>query len=328
MYYVSKPAPDWNGTAVVNGEFKDIKLKDYRGKYLVFFFYPLDFTFVCPTEIIAFSDSVEQFRNINTEVVACSVDSQFTHLAWINTPRNQGGLGPIKIPLLSDITHDISKAYGVYLEDLGHSLRGLFIIDPKGTLRQITMNDLPVGRSVDETLRLVQAFQYTDSHEPIDPDVAPTLGFRSAKFVFGRYDITLYDVGGGKSMRPVWKNYFPEVYGVIYMVDSSTPDRMEEARETLRESLEHPHVTGKPVLLLANKQDKPEALDEVDLCEQLNLEVIVNTNKCPCRIEATMKEEKKRHQFGSKTWGLAEELPAVADDAIAFRQPNFTDDDD
>ncbi|KAK7108242.1 peroxiredoxin-1-like [Littorina saxatilis] len=166
---ISKPAPDWNGTAVVNGEFKDIKLSDYRGKYLVFFFYPLDFTFVCPTEIVAFSDSADKFKKINTEVVACSVDSQFTHLAWINTPRNQGGLGPLKIPLLSDITHDIAKAYGVYLQDLGHSLRGLFIIDPKGILRQITMNDLPVGRSVEETLRLVQAFQYTDSHGEVCP---------------------------------------------------------------------------------------------------------------------------------------------------------------
>ncbi|XP_050390438.1 peroxiredoxin-2 [Patella vulgata] len=166
---ISKQAPDWNGTAVVNGEFKDIRLEDFRGKYLVFFFYPLDFTFVCPTEILAFSDRIEEFKKIKTEVIACSVDSQFTHLAWINTPRNKGGLGPLKIPLLSDITHDISKAYGVYLQDLGHTLRGLFIIDPKGILRQITMNDLPVGRSVDETLRLVQAFQYTDKHGEVCP---------------------------------------------------------------------------------------------------------------------------------------------------------------
>uniref|UniRef100_A0A3Q4BSS9 thioredoxin-dependent peroxiredoxin n=1 Tax=Mola mola TaxID=94237 RepID=A0A3Q4BSS9_MOLML len=158
------PAPHWEGTAVINSEFKELKLSDYRGKYLVFFFYPLDFTFVCPTEIIAFSDRVHEFHAINTEVVACSVDSQFTHLAWINTPRKQGGLGPMKIPLLSDLTHQISKDYGVYLEDQGHTLRGLFIIDDKGILRQITMNDLPVGRSVDETLRLVQAFQYTDKH--------------------------------------------------------------------------------------------------------------------------------------------------------------------
>ncbi|XP_038612919.1 peroxiredoxin-4 [Tachyglossus aculeatus] len=167
--HISKPAPDWEGTAVINGEFKELKLTDYRGKYLVFFFYPLDFTFVCPTEIIAFGDRIAEFRAINTEVVACSVDSQFTHLAWINTPRKQGGLGPMKIPLLSDLTHQISKDYGVYLEDLGHTLRGLFIIDDKGILRQITMNDLPVGRSVDETLRLVQAFQYTDKHGEVCP---------------------------------------------------------------------------------------------------------------------------------------------------------------
>uniref|UniRef100_A0A6I8N0X2 thioredoxin-dependent peroxiredoxin n=1 Tax=Ornithorhynchus anatinus TaxID=9258 RepID=A0A6I8N0X2_ORNAN len=174
---ISQSAPYWEGTAVINGEFKELKLTDYRGKYLVFFFYPLDFTFVCPTEIIAFGDRIAEFRAINTEVVACSVDSQFTHLAWINTPRKQGGLGPMKIPLLSDLTRQISKDYGVYLEDLGHTLRGLFIIDDKGVLRQITMNDLPVGRSVDETLRLVQAFQYTDKHgegqtrgEDVPPD--------------------------------------------------------------------------------------------------------------------------------------------------------------
>ncbi|MEE6469285.1 hypothetical protein FKM82_008564 [Ascaphus truei] len=166
---ISKPAPYWEGTAVINGEFKELKLTDYRGKYLVFFFYPLDFTFVCPTEIIAFGDRIEEFRSINTEVVACSVDSQFTHLAWINTPRKQGGLGPMKIPLLSDLTHQVSKDYGVYLEDQGHTLRGLFIIDDKGVLRQITMNDLPVGRSVEETLRLVQAFQYTDKHGEVCP---------------------------------------------------------------------------------------------------------------------------------------------------------------
>ncbi|KAJ7319546.1 hypothetical protein JRQ81_019057 [Phrynocephalus forsythii] len=166
---ISKPAPDWEGTAVINGEFKDLKLTDYDGKYLVFFFYPLDFTFVCPTEIIAFSDRIEEFKAIGAEVVACSVDSQFTHLAWINTPRKQGGLGPVKIPLLSDLTHQISKDYGVYLEDQGHALRGLFIIDDKKNLRQITMNDLPVGRSVDETLRLVQAFQYTDKHGEVCP---------------------------------------------------------------------------------------------------------------------------------------------------------------
>ncbi|KAI5633888.1 ahpC/TSA family domain-containing protein [Phthorimaea operculella] len=166
---ISKPAPEWEATAVVNGDFTQLSLSSFKGKYLVFFFYPLDFTFVCPTEILAFSERINEFRQINTEVVACSVDSHFTHLAWINTPRREGGLGKINIPLLSDLTHSIAKDYGVYLEDLGHTLRGLFIIDDKGILRQITMNDLPVGRSVDETLRLVQAFQYTDKHGEVCP---------------------------------------------------------------------------------------------------------------------------------------------------------------
>ena len=154
-------------------------------------------TFVCPIEILAFSDRIKEFQKINTEVIACSVDSHFTHLAWINTPRKevrewddfvlfedkwaiktfihscsfhlQGGLGKINIPLLSDLSHKISNDYDVYLDELGHTLRGLFIIDHRGILRQITMNDLPVGRSVDETLRLVQAFQYTDSHGEVCP---------------------------------------------------------------------------------------------------------------------------------------------------------------
>ena len=159
---VLKPAPYFSGTAVVKGEFTDLKLTDFAGKYLILLFYPLDFTFVCPTEIIAFSDRAHEFEDLDTAVVAVSTDSQFTHLAWVNTPRKQGGLGHVNIPLLSDLTHQISKDYGVYLEHLGHSLRGLFIIDGKGIIRQITMNDLPVGRSVDETLRLVQAFQYAD----------------------------------------------------------------------------------------------------------------------------------------------------------------------
>merc|ERR1711879_222343 len=141
---IGKPAPAFSGTSVLNGEFKELKLSDYLGKYLVFFFYPLDFTFVCPTEILAFNDRVEEFRALNAEVVACSIDSHFTHLAWTNTPRKEGGLGPLNMPLLSDLTHKISKDYGVFLEDNGHTLRGLFLIDDKGTLRQITMNDLPV----------------------------------------------------------------------------------------------------------------------------------------------------------------------------------------
>ncbi|GFX72930.1 peroxiredoxin 1 [Trichonephila clavipes] len=166
---LTKPAPEFEGVAVINGAFKNIKLSDYQGKYLVLFFYPLDFTFVCPTEIIAFSERAEEFRKINCEVVACSTDSHFSHLAWINTPRKEGGLGKMNIPLLSDKSCVISKAYGVYKEDAGISFRGLFIIDGDGKLRQITVNDLPVGRSVDETLRLVQAFQFTDKHGEVCP---------------------------------------------------------------------------------------------------------------------------------------------------------------
>lgn len=165
----AKPAPHFEGIAVVNGEFKKISLSDYKGKYLVLFFYPLDFTFVCPTEIIAFSESAEKFRAINCEVVGCSTDSHFSHLAWVNTPRKQGGLGEMHIPLLADKTGKIAHDYGVLKEGDGIAFRGLFIIDDKGTLRQMTVNDLPVGRSVDEVMRLVQAFQFSDKHGEVCP---------------------------------------------------------------------------------------------------------------------------------------------------------------
>ncbi|XP_066997446.2 peroxiredoxin 2 [Anabrus simplex] len=166
---IQKPAPDFKGTAVINGQFKDISLSQYKGKYVVLFFYPLDFTFVCPTEIIAFSDRVSEFRKINCEVIAASCDSHFSHLAWINTPRKQGGLGEMHIPVLADKSCKIARSYGVLDEDTGVPFRGLFIIDGNQNLRQITVNDLPVGRSVDETLRLVQAFQYTDTHGEVCP---------------------------------------------------------------------------------------------------------------------------------------------------------------
>ncbi|XP_059056172.1 peroxiredoxin 1 isoform X1 [Achroia grisella] len=166
---LTKPAPQFKTTAVVNGEFKDVSLSDYKGKYVVLFFYPLDFTFVCPTEIIAFSEGADEFRKIGCEVIAASTDSHFTHLAWINTPRKQGGLGPMNIPIISDKSHKISRDYGVLNEESGIPFRGLFIIDEKQNLRQITINDLPVGRSVEETLRLVQAFQYTDKYGEVCP---------------------------------------------------------------------------------------------------------------------------------------------------------------
>ena len=166
---VQKPAPDFKGQAVVDGKFKEIKLADYKGKYVVLFFYPLDFTFVCPTEIIAFSDRAEDFRALNTELVAVSIDSHFSHLAWTNQPRKAGGLGKLNIPILSDLTKNISREYGVLIEEAGIALRGLFLIDPEGTVRHITVNDLPVGRSVDETLRVIKAFQFVEKHGEVCP---------------------------------------------------------------------------------------------------------------------------------------------------------------
>lgn len=167
---VQKPAPDFSGTAVVNGDFKEIKLSDYKGKYVVLFFYPLDFTFVCPTELIAFSERISEFKALNTQVIGVSTDSHFSHLAWTNTPRKQGGLGgDLGYPLLSDFNKEISSKYNVLLEDAGISLRGLFIIDKEGILRQLTINDLPVGRSVEETLRLIKAFQFVEKHGEVCP---------------------------------------------------------------------------------------------------------------------------------------------------------------
>lgn len=167
---VCNPAPDFKGTAVVNGQFKDISLKDFAGKYLVLFFYPLDFTFVCPTEVIAFNDRADEFKALNTELVAVSVDSHFSHLAWVNMPRKQGGLGPeTKMPILSDLKKTIAASYGCLTKNEDIALRALYIIDTKGIIRQITINDLPVGRSVDETLRLIKAFQFADEHGEVCP---------------------------------------------------------------------------------------------------------------------------------------------------------------
>ncbi|CEP08456.1 hypothetical protein [Parasitella parasitica] len=168
---VQKPAPDFDAPGVVNGEIVDhIRLSNYRGKYVVLIWYPLDFTFVCPTEIIAFNDAYEEFKSLDCELIAASCDSEYAHHAWISTPRHEGGLGKkTKIPIIADKTKSIAKSYGVYLENDGISLRGLFIIDPNGVVRQITINDLPVGRSVPETIRLVEAFQFTDKHGEVCP---------------------------------------------------------------------------------------------------------------------------------------------------------------
>jgi alkyl hydroperoxide reductase subunit AhpC len=167
--HVQKEAPDFSATAVIDGQFKNVRLSDYRGqKYVVLFFYPLDFTFVCPTEIIAFSDRIADFHAKNCEVLGVSVDSQFSHLAWINTPRNQGGLGAMKYPLVADLTKKISSDYGVLLEG-GIALRGLFLIDKAGIIRHITINDLPLGRSVDEAIRVLEALQYFEKNGEVCP---------------------------------------------------------------------------------------------------------------------------------------------------------------
>jgi len=166
---VQKPAPQFKAQAVVDGQFKEVALSDYAGNYVVVYFYPLDFTFVCPTEIIAFSDRIQEFRDIGCEVIGISTDSHFSHLAWISQPRKQGGLGGLSYPLVSDFNKQISRDYGVLIEEAGIALRGLFIIDPAGILRQMSVNDLPVGRSVDETLRLIKAFQFVEKHGEVCP---------------------------------------------------------------------------------------------------------------------------------------------------------------
>ncbi|MCS6782700.1 MAG: peroxiredoxin [Gloeomargarita sp. SKYB120] len=161
---VGQMAPDFEATAVVDMEFKTIRLSDYRGKkYVILLFYPLDFTFVCPTELTSFSDRYEDFARLDTEILGVSVDSQFTHLAWIQTDRKDGGVGELKYPLIADLKKTISQAYNVLTPE-GVALRGLFIIDKEGIIQHATINNLAFGRNVDETLRTLQAIQYVQSH--------------------------------------------------------------------------------------------------------------------------------------------------------------------
>jgi alkyl hydroperoxide reductase subunit AhpC len=166
--FVTREAPDFTADAVVNDEFKTVKLSDYRGKYVVLFFYPLDFTFVCPTEIIAFSEKIAEFHKRSAEVLGCSVDSKFSHLAWIKTSRADGGLGGLKYPLVSDLTKKISADYGV-LVDNAVALRGTFLIDKNGILRHSLINDLPLGRNIDETIRMIDALQFFEQHGEVCP---------------------------------------------------------------------------------------------------------------------------------------------------------------
>lgn len=167
-FIVGKPAPQFKAEAVQNGAFKTLQLEDFKGKWLVLFFYPLDFTFVCPTEILAFSDRYDEFRKLNADVVGVSVDSHFTHLAWTERPRNLGGIEGLRYALLADLSKKISADYGV-LADGGIALRGLFIIDPDGVVQHATINNLGVGRSVDEALRVLQAFQFVRENGEVCP---------------------------------------------------------------------------------------------------------------------------------------------------------------
>lgn len=191
---VTQQAPDFKATAVMpDGQFKDISLSDYRDQYVLLFFWPLDFTFVCPTEIIAFSDRAKHFSDLGVQIIGVSIDSHFTHLAWTNTDRNEGGIGKTAYPLVADLNKQISRDYDVLL-DSGVALRGLFLIDKAGVVRHQVVNDLPLGRSVDEALRMVKALQYFETNgevcpanwqegsRTINPDVAKSKEFFGAEY--------------------------------------------------------------------------------------------------------------------------------------------------
>ncbi|KAH0934105.1 hypothetical protein HID58_011222, partial [Brassica napus] len=192
---VGNKAPDFEAEAVFDQEFIKVKLSEYIGKkYVILFFYPLDFTFVCPTEITAFSDRYAEFEKLNTEVLGVSVDSVFSHLAWVQTDRKSGGLGDLNYPLISDVTKSISKSFGVLIHDQGIALRGLFIIDKEGVIQHSTINNLGIGRSVDETMRTLQALQYIQEN----PDEVCPAGWKP----------------GEKSMKPdpkLSKEYFSAI---------------------------------------------------------------------------------------------------------------------
>jgi peroxiredoxin (alkyl hydroperoxide reductase subunit C) len=166
---VTKEAPDFTAQAVMpDNTFAELTLSSYRGKYVVLFFYPLDFTFVCPSEIIAFDKELEKFKERNAEVIGVSVDSHYTHVAWKSTPRGEGGIGNVRYPLVADLRKNIARDYGILLND-SIALRGLFLIDKKGIVRHALVNDLPLGRSVEEVLRILDALQYTEEHGEVCP---------------------------------------------------------------------------------------------------------------------------------------------------------------
>ncbi len=172
--YVRQKAPQFNAVAVHEDKTFKVNLEQFKGKYLVMLFYPFDFTFVCPTELIAFSERMDEFKALNTEVLGVSTDSHFSHMAWMKTPRNEGGIGKLAYPLVSDFSKSISRDFGFLVEDEkdglnGAALRGLTLIDGKGIVKHIQINDAGVGRSVDEVIRLVQAFKFTEEHGEVCP---------------------------------------------------------------------------------------------------------------------------------------------------------------
>ena len=166
---VAQPAPDFTADVYDSGEFRTISLSDYKGKKLVLFFYPLDFTFVCPTEILAFSDAIEEFEKRNTKVIGASVDSKFTHAAWAQVSREEGGIRGLRYPLASDLNKTLARSYGVLLEGPGIALRGLFIINKDGIVKHATINHNDLGRNVQEVLRVLDAIDYTEKNGEVCP---------------------------------------------------------------------------------------------------------------------------------------------------------------
>jgi peroxiredoxin (alkyl hydroperoxide reductase subunit C) len=166
---VTKAAPDFTANAVMpNNAISELKLSSYRGKYVIMFFYPLDFTFVCPSEIIAFDKALDKFKAKNAEVIGVSVDSEYSHFAWKNTPVEKGGIGQVKFPLVADLKKNIARDYDVLIDD-GVALRGLFLIDKEGIVRHAVINDLNLGRSVDEAVRMLEALQFTEKYGEVCP---------------------------------------------------------------------------------------------------------------------------------------------------------------
>jgi peroxiredoxin (alkyl hydroperoxide reductase subunit C) len=169
--FVCQKAPNFTAAAVLpDGSIKgDFSLSDYAGKYVVIFFYPLDFTFVCPSEILAHNSRVEEFKKRGVQVIGVSIDSQFTHAAWRNTATANGGIGAIGFPLVADVKHEITQAYGVEHPQAGVALRGSFLIDKDGVIQHMVINNLPLGRNVDEMLRMVDALQFTEENGEVCP---------------------------------------------------------------------------------------------------------------------------------------------------------------